>query len=85
MSYRIVVERPAERFLRRRASPENAVRIRQAIDELAEEPRPRNSLTLRGREGRRLRVGDYRIIYEVDDGTRTVTITAVGHRRDVYR
>ena len=67
MGYRIVVERPAEGFLRRRVSPENAVRIRRAIDELAEGTRARNSLTLRGREGRRLRVGDYRVIYEVDD------------------
>ncbi len=85
MSYRIVVERPAGRVLRRQVSPENAGRIRQAIDALAEDPRPPNSLTLRGREGRRLRVGDYRVIYEVDDDRRTVTVLQVGHRRDVYR
>ena len=85
MSYRIVVERAAEGFLRRRALPENAGRIRQAIDGLAEEPPPRSSLTLRERGSQRLRVDDYRVIYEVDDHSRTVTITAVGHRRDVFR
>ncbi len=67
MSYRIVVERSAERFSRRRVSLENAAHISRAIDELAEETRPRNSLTPRGREGRRLRVDDHRVIYEVDD------------------
>ncbi len=84
MSYRIVVERPAERFLRRCVSPEDAAHISRAIDELAEETRPRNSLTLRGWEGSRLRVGDYRVIYEVDDA-QTVTIIAVGHRTNIYR
>ena len=85
MSYRIIVERPAERFSRRWVPPENAGRVRRAIVGLAEDPRPRNRLTLRDREGRRPRAGDYRVVYEVDDASRTVTITAVGHRSDVYR
>lgn len=60
-------------------------RIRDACRTLATEPRPTGSRKLTGRPGMRLRVGDYRVIYEVDDTGRAVTILHVGHRRDVYR
>ena len=40
---------------------------------------------LAGREGWRIRVGNYRVIYEIDDSARQVTILHVGHRKDVYR
>jgi mRNA interferase RelE/StbE len=54
------------------------------VDQLAEEPRPPGCRKLQNRDGWRIRVGDYRDIYEVDDEQLTVTIL-VGHRRDVYR
>ncbi len=38
-----------------------------------------------GREGWRIRVGNYRVIYEIDDQAMTVTVLHVGHRRDIYR
>jgi len=60
-------------------------RVRDACRTLATDPRPSGSRKLGGRPGRRIRVGDYRIIYEVDDPARAVTILHVGHRRDVYR
>jgi mRNA interferase RelE/StbE len=60
-------------------------RVRDAIRVLAQDPRPRGSLKLRGREAWRIRVGDYRVIYEIDDRQRGVTVSHVGHRRDVYR
>jgi len=60
-------------------------RIRDAIRSLAELPRPPGCLKLSGREGWRIRVGDYRVLYEIDDGAETVTVQHVGHRRDVYR
>jgi len=60
-------------------------RVRDAIRALAQDPRPPGCLKLKGREGWRLRVGDYRVIYEIDDKQRTVTIFHIGHRRDVYR
>ena len=47
--------------------------------------RPRGSIRLRGREEYRIRVGDYRVLYIVDDVVRLVEILAVRHRRDVYR
>ncbi|MDP9456661.1 MAG: hypothetical protein CYG60_23830 [Actinobacteria bacterium] len=84
-SYEIRVERAAAKALAKRVRQEDAERIRRAIDDLAAEPRPPQSIELRGREGRRLRVGDYRVIYEVDDDELIVTVLGVGHRRDVYR
>lgn len=85
-SYRIRVERTAAKALARRIRREDAERIRRAIDGLAADPRPPQSIELRGREGRRLRVGDYRVLYEVDElDELVVTVLGVGHRRDVYR
>lgn len=60
-------------------------RLREAIFGLAHEPRPQSSRKLTGREGWRLRVGDYRVLYDIDDVKQTITIVHVGHRRDVYR
>ena len=60
-------------------------RIQGAIALLAQDPRPPASRPLRGREGYRLKVRDYRIIYTVDDGVLLIVIVTIGHRRDVYR
>jgi mRNA interferase RelE/StbE len=61
-------------------------RIDARILALANNPRPRGTERIRGtRGGLRLRVGDYRILYSVDDAQQVVTIGRVGHRRDVYR
>ena len=60
-------------------------RIQGAIVLLARDPRPPASRPLRGRPGYRLRVGDYRIIYTIDDGVLLIVVVTVGHRRDVYR
>jgi mRNA interferase RelE/StbE len=59
-------------------------RVRDAIRSLSANPRPHGCVKLTGRSGLRIRVGDYRVIYEVDDGQRVVTVLHVGHRRDVY-
>ena len=59
-------------------------RIRSAILSLGDEPRPRGCLKLSGRDGWRIRIGDYRVIYEINDNLRTVTVLDVGHRRDIY-
>ncbi|HEV8045455.1 MAG TPA: type II toxin-antitoxin system RelE/ParE family toxin [Rubrobacter sp.] len=85
MTYRIVVGRSAERSLRRRIPPDRAVQVRAAIEDLSEDPRPRQSRSLQGRSGRRLRVGDYRVIYEVDDDRREVFVAEVWHRQRDYR
>ncbi|MDP3971367.1 MAG: type II toxin-antitoxin system RelE/ParE family toxin [Candidatus Nanopelagicales bacterium] len=61
-------------------------RVQTAIDLLATEPRPPGARKLSGGTNEwRVRTGDYRIIYEVDDRIVTVLVLALGHRRDIYR
>jgi mRNA interferase RelE/StbE len=60
-------------------------RVSDIILSLEAAPRPRTSKRLRGREGYRMRVGDYRILYLVDDAAHIVEVVAVGNRKDVYR
>jgi mRNA interferase RelE/StbE len=59
-------------------------RIQGAISLLAKDPRPPASRPLRGRDGYRLRVGDYRVLYTIDDGVLLIVVVTLGHRRDVY-
>ena len=84
MSYAVFILRRAQRELRslRTSAYE---RVREAVGDLSDDPRPSGCRRLTGREGWRIRVGDYRVIYEIDDAERTVTVLHVGHRRDVYR
>lgn len=60
-------------------------RIVEAIRLLAVDPRPRGCSKLRGQPAWRIRIGSYRVIYEIDDSQKEVTVRHVGHRRDVYR
>ncbi len=60
-------------------------RVGLAVDQLRETPRPHGVQKLRmGHNLYRLRVGEYRVVYEIDDTKRAVTVTRVRHRRDVY-
>lgn len=60
-------------------------RILVRIAALADDPRPAGAVMLKGRHGDwRIRVGDYRVIYTVDDEVLIVLVIEVGHRRDVY-
>jgi mRNA interferase RelE/StbE len=56
-----------------------------AIDALADAPRPPGVVKLAGRDDYRVRVGDYRIVYAVDDAERLVLVARIAHRREVYR
>lgn len=60
-------------------------RIREAIDALAADPRPRGATKLAGRDDYRIRIGDYRVVYAVDDQERLVLVARIAHRREVYR
>ncbi|QMW03765.1 type II toxin-antitoxin system RelE family toxin [Spirosoma foliorum] len=55
-----------------------------AIENLADDPRPDGCKKLKGRSGYRIRKGDYRIIYDILDDVLTVEVVAVGHRRQIY-
>ncbi len=85
MAYRIEFTAAARRQLRRLA-PEVRRRLAPAIDRLADDPRPSGVVKLGGADlGYRLRVGDYRIVYELYDDRLVVLVIRVGHRREVYR
>ena len=83
--YRLEFAPAAERDLR--ALAEDVRRsLRPRIDALAENPRPHGVETLEGEKGlHRVRVGDYRIIYQIRDDALVVLVVRIGHRRDVYR
>ena len=84
MTYTIAILRRAQRELQR-LPHEDYERVRDAIRALAQNPRPTGCLALRGRAGWRIRIGNYRVVYEINDVQHVVTILHVGHRRDVYR
>ncbi|MGV8883302.1 MAG: type II toxin-antitoxin system RelE family toxin [Rhodoglobus sp.] len=83
MSYKIELRPAAIRALKQ-IDHHDRDRIRGAIALLGEDPRPPGAKTLQGRAGLRVRVGDYRIIYTVDDGILVVAVVALGHRREIY-
>ena len=64
---------------------EDVRRIVEAIRSLGDDPRPPGVQKLSGRERYRIRQGDYRIVYSIQDETQSVWVVKVGHRRDVYR
>lgn len=83
MTFAIVMAPSAARSLRK-LDPGARVRVQAAIELLAEHPRPPGAVKLVGGAGEwRVRTGDLRIIYEIDDGVLTILVLAVGHRREV--
>jgi mRNA interferase RelE/StbE len=81
-----VTVRPRARHALARLDSTARKAVGQVIDSLASDPRPPGVKMLRGhRPYLRVRSGDYRVIYAVDDAARVVRVMVVGHRRDVYR
>ena len=60
-------------------------RVSRANQSLGNDPRPQGVTKLSGAELYRIRVGDLRVVYAIDDTIRVVSVTSVGHRRDIYR
>lgn len=85
MSYRLIVKPSAQKDVARLPRPVQ----RRVLDRLARieaDPRAPGSVKLAGAKATyRARVGDWRIVYEIDDARRTVIVTIVAHRREVYR
>jgi mRNA interferase RelE/StbE len=81
---KVIISRTAERELKALSS-EVSIRIGRRLVLLAEDPHPAQSTRLRNSRNFRLRVGDYRVVYSVDDSAQEVTILGVGHRGVVYR
>lgn len=86
--YRIEFTRAAQKELSKLAKsiqPKQLRRIRDTIDGLSKDPRPPQAESVETTNYLRVRTGDYRIIYQVDEETLTVLIIRIGHRREVYR
>lgn len=85
MVYRIEVKRSARKALL--ALPQaSRVRIGEGIEALASDPRKPGTRKLEGSDRLyRLRIGDYRVIYEIQDACLIVVVIKVGHRREIYR
>lgn len=83
-SYNIVFRQSVAKDLRS-IPKQDVLRILRRIEGLADEPRPVGVEKLSGDEKYRIRQGNYRILYAIDDDVITVTIVKVGHRRHVYR
>jgi len=82
--YTIVITRSAEKELAK-LPVQIILRIRDAVNELADDPRPPACKKLKGfKDLYRIRVGDYRIIYRVQDSILTVEILKIGDRKDSY-
>ena len=84
MAYSITILRRAQKELSS-LPKEDYQRVRDAILKLGETPRPDGTLKMTGRPAWRIRVGDYRVIYEIDDDKAVISIIHIGHRSDVYR
>lgn len=82
--YRIELRPAAVRALKK-IHPEDKERIQGAIALLGQDPRPPKAIALSGRPGYRVRVGDYRIIYTIQDDVLLVVVVNLGHRRDIYQ
>jgi mRNA interferase RelE/StbE len=81
-----VEARPRVRKALRQLDPATRKDVLEAIRALGTDPRPPGVKSLKGhRPWLRIRVSDYRIIYDVDEAARLVTVAVVGHRREVYR
>ena len=86
MKYRVLLDARAAKQLEK--LPKSTVeRIDAAIAALSDAPRPTGVKMLRGKlkPGWRVRVGDYRVLYRIDDAAGDVRIFEIGHRREIYR
>jgi mRNA interferase RelE/StbE len=85
MSHTISYVPSAAKAIRKLDKP-TARRLLDAIGALARDPHPPGCIQLKGGDGEfRIRVGDYRVVYDVQDDELVVLVLRVGHRREVYR
>ena len=83
-TYTVVVTERVRKIILR-LPPGIAIRLEKAMLDLQEDPRPVGCKKLKGRNGYRIRVGNYRIIYEIEDNILRVIVIDAGHRKDIYR
>jgi mRNA interferase RelE/StbE len=84
MKYIILIERYAQKQILK-LDKKVIPLIKTAIGDLTNNPRPHGYKKLKGEEAYRIRVGGYRIIYEIDEDKIVITVVAVAHRKDIYK
>ena len=84
MPYTVYLKRSAEKELKELPGKVHD-RIIEALLSLKANPLPRNAKKLHGREGMRIRVGNYRVLYIVDDARKRIDVISVADRKEVYR
>ena len=84
MSYSLIVLPSAEKQILKLNPPDYGP-VTMKISELRDNPRPVGCRKLRDVQGWRIRVGHYRVVYEIDDSKKIVTVLKVAHRKDIYR
>ncbi|MCD6150270.1 MAG: type II toxin-antitoxin system RelE/ParE family toxin [Deltaproteobacteria bacterium] len=82
--YKIRIKKSAEKELSKIPEKE-LLKILDKIKSLSDEPHPTGSIKLTNQEKYRVRVGNYRILYQIEDNILTVFVVKVGHRKDIYR
>jgi mRNA interferase RelE/StbE len=83
MAYKIMISSKAEKQLAKLPT-QFYPKILENILALAENPRPFGCKKLKGREGYRIRIGDFRVIYSIEDDVLIVRVVAVGNRKEIY-
>ena len=81
--YAVIMSRPARKQLNK-IEPQTRERLQRAIDALCDDPRPPGVKKLIDQEVWRVRVGDYRVLYEIEDDKLIVVVIAATHRSESY-
>jgi mRNA interferase RelE/StbE len=84
MRYRVILPKSVQKELDR-LSDDVVRRILARLGQLETNPRPSDVKKLKGRDAWRIRVGDYRVIYEIHERQLEILVITIGHRREIYR
>lgn len=82
--YKVLLERKVQKKFAKISNP-FYTKLKTAILDLGQNPRPKGYIKLRGRNAYRIRVADYRIIYKITDSELIVSVIKLGHRKDIYK
>ena len=82
--YKIQILKSADKTLKNVAQKDR-VKIVEHISQLADNPRPLGCKKLKGTEFYRIRIGDYRVIYKIEDDILLILVIRIGHRKDIYK
>ncbi|KPJ67717.1 MAG: hypothetical protein AMJ43_03550 [Coxiella sp. DG_40] len=84
MGYKLSIEKPALKTLKKIPKPYKQ-KIIETINMLKDNPKPLGAKKLVGRDGWRIRINDYRIIYITKESISTILVISIGHRKNIYR